>query len=150
MSDNLTKKESQLLDTIRQQFQAEGGVYDEIKCQLQHRLVQMMRGNENKTDVDDKAANKRNHKNERIVLVNQLIMEYLHWYQLNYSAEMFAMETQMDCNSWNSYANRELIEAALGKFQEKEIPILLEIVLNLWKKDQESPAKPTVSKASLN
>ncbi|XP_055856293.1 uncharacterized protein LOC129919444 [Episyrphus balteatus] len=139
MSDKLSDKESQLCKTIRQHFQSQG-VLDDIKCQLQHRLVEMMRGNGDKADCherrqkpngDDDENNKE--QDTRTILVNQLIMEYLHWHQFNYSAEMFAMETQMEsCNP-----NRKLLEAALGQFSEKEIPILLEIVLNLWKEAQE-------------
>uniref|UniRef100_A0A1A9VSV5 LisH domain-containing protein n=1 Tax=Glossina austeni TaxID=7395 RepID=A0A1A9VSV5_GLOAU len=123
----LTKEEAinHLYSTIKAKFE-EDGILQEVRCLLQAKMVSMMRG-QNEGALVKRPIGKDVTQDSRIALLNQLIMEYFHWHNYQYSAEMFGTES----SSENSKPIRECLEGVLGRFQHKNVPILLEVVTEL-------------------
>uniref|UniRef100_A0A1A9W489 LisH domain-containing protein n=1 Tax=Glossina brevipalpis TaxID=37001 RepID=A0A1A9W489_9MUSC len=126
----LTKEEAinRLYSTIKMKFE-EDGVLQEVRCLLQAKMVAMMRG-KGEGALVKRPFGKDAAQDSRIALLNQLIMEYFHWHNYQYTAEMFGLESSAE----NSKPMRECLEGVLGSFQHKNVPILLEVVTELMQK----------------
>ena len=156
MSKNQLSKEeaiNQLYATIKTKFEQDG-VLQEIRCMLQSKMVAMMKGRNDTGPMVPRfigataavggggdagagaggsatgnaavTANSEQ-RDARMQMLNQLIMEYLHWHGFHYTAEMFATESSAE----NVKPMRECLEGVLGTFDNKNIPILLDIVGDL-------------------
>ncbi|KAI9580198.1 hypothetical protein GQX74_000191 [Glossina fuscipes] len=115
MSKQVLAKEeaiNHLYSTIKTKFE-EDGVLQEVRCLLQAKMVSMMRGKSEGTLVK-RPAGKGLAQDSRIALLNQLLMEYFHWHNYQYSAEMFGLESGAE----NTKPMRECLEGVLD-------PILL-------------------------
>lgn len=130
MSKPMVSKEdaiNQLYNTIKTKFE-EDGVLKEVRCLLQAKMVTMMRGrNDAKPFVTRPAEGGDNEADSRVNVLNQLIMEYLHWHGFHYSAEMFALESGNE----NKKPMRQSLEGILSNFDHPNIPILLQLIADL-------------------
>ncbi|XP_039957603.1 uncharacterized protein LOC120772853 [Bactrocera tryoni] len=154
MSKNYISKEeaiNQLYATIKTKFEQDG-VLQEVRCMLQTKMVAMMKGkNDGQTtllgrklpdlsklsasssipassEIDDQEQR----QDPRLKMMQQLIMEYFHWHGFHYTAEMFAQESGAE----NVRPSRQQLERAVGSFEHKSLPILLELVAELMEKNQ--------------
>ena len=135
MSKDLQSKEeaiNQLYATIKTKFE-EDGVLQEVRCQLQMKMIAMMKGKSAGNSLLQRPLTSTTNGQALIKLLNQLIMEYFHWHGFHYSAEMFSMESSCE----NMPPNREKLEAILGNFHHKEVPILIELLATLSKQQLE-------------
>lgn len=123
---------NQLYATIKTKFKQDG-VLQEVLCLLQMKMIAMMKGKSESNSLFQRPLISTNNSQERIKLLNQLIMEYFHWHGFHYSAQMFSMES----SSENVSPNRESLEAVLGNFDHKEVPILMELIVTLSNKQNE-------------
>ncbi|XP_075164397.1 uncharacterized protein LOC142236993 [Haematobia irritans] len=130
MSKNFVAREeaiNQLYASIKTKFQQDG-VLEEVRCLLQAKMVAMMQGSSDiKTLVQMPSPSADGHSITLcITLLHQLIMEYFQWHGLHYSAQMFSQESGCE----NVRPLRESLEAILGNFENKSVPILLQLVAN--------------------
>lgn len=131
MSKDVHSKEeaiSQLYATIKTKFE-EDGVLQDVRCQLQMKMIAMMKGKSTGNSLLQRPLTSTSNGQALINLLNQLIMEYYHWHGFHYSAEMFSMESSCE----NMPPKREKLEAVLGDFNHKEVPILIELIATLSK-----------------
>ncbi|XP_036332560.1 uncharacterized protein LOC118743905 [Rhagoletis pomonella] len=154
MSKNYISKEeaiNQLYATIKTKFEQDG-VLQEVRCMLQSKMVAMMKGkNDDQTTLlgrrqpdlsklssggSNRAAgdiaDAGSQQDPRLHWMHQLIMEYFHWHGFHYTAEMFAQES----GTANVRPVRQQLERAVGHFEHKSVPILLELVADLIEKNQ--------------
>lgn len=154
MSKNYISKEeaiNQLYATIKTKFEQDG-VLQEVRCMLQTKMVAMMKGkNDSQTtllgrrqpDLSKLSASSsiptssdlndaEQRHDPRLKTMQQLIMEYFHWHGFHYTAEMFAQESGTE----NVRPPRQQLECAVGSFEHKSLPILLELVAELMEKNQ--------------
>lgn len=130
----LTKEDAinQLYSTIKTKFE-EDGVLKEVRCLLQAKMVAMMRGHQtdSKTFVPRTMDGGDIDTDARINVLNQLIMEYLHWHGFHYTAEMFTLESGSD----HGRPLRQYLEGVLGNFQHANVPILLQLIADIMAKE---------------
>lgn len=154
MSKNYISKEeaiNQLYATIKTKFEQDG-VLQEVRCMLQTKMVAMMKGkNDGQTtllgrklpDLSKLSASSsiptaseiddtEQRQEPRLKMMQQLIMEYFHWHGFHYTAEMFSQESGTE----NVRPSRQQLERAVGPFEHKSLPILLELVAELMEKNQ--------------
>ncbi|CAD7014828.1 uncharacterized protein LOC110118989 [Ceratitis capitata] len=150
MSKNYVSKEeaiNHLYATIKSKFE-EDGVLQEVRCMLQTKMVAMMKGkSDGQTtllgrplpDLGKLSAGSStrpteesdNRQDPRLKIMQHLIMEYFHWHGFHYTAEMFAQESGTE----NLRPSRQQLERAVGPFEHKSLPILLELVAELMEKN---------------
>lgn len=146
MSKNLRSKEeaiNQLYTTIKTKFQQDG-VLQEMRCLLQAKMVEMMKGKSEMNSLvqrpstspaeADAGYGDGANGNACISLLHQLIMEYFQWHGFHYSAQMFAQESACE----NIRTIRDCFEVILGNFGDKSIPVLLQLVANQMEKHRAS------------
>ncbi|XP_059219585.1 uncharacterized protein LOC131995249 [Stomoxys calcitrans] len=123
MSRNLVSREktfNQLYAAIKSKLQQDGGL-EEVHCMVQTQIMAMMKGKYGKpTWMHSEDCN----GDARMALLHQLIMEYFQWHGFHYSAQMFAQESACE----NAKPLRKCFEAILGGFEDKSVPILLQMV----------------------
>lgn len=128
---------NQLYATIKTKFYQDG-ILQDVRCVLQTKMVAMMKGdNESKSLTPKPSVD-----TPTTLLLHQLIMDYFRWHGFHYSAQMFAQESACE----DVQPLREYFEIVLGKFEDKSVPILLQLLGDqMGKNRHEQPSESAIS-----
>ncbi|XP_030374524.1 protein starmaker [Scaptodrosophila lebanonensis] len=102
--------------------------YSQIRGEMHVRVLELLRDKLGKSDKP-LCGHQLTDQDERVLLLNKLIMEYLNWYGYKHTMETFSMETGASAQP----PERRQLEADLGtELSLKGLPILLELFLNVY------------------
>lgn len=123
---NLSEGEQQIYEAVKDTLEENGGL-KEIRANIQKKVFEVIRG-----DGAKSGSPRVNERDPRIQLVNQLIMQYFHWYGYMYTIEMFGVESGTD----TTCPPPQFLESRLANRQYKShvLPILIELVMDLMEK----------------
>lgn len=123
---NLTENEQQIYEAVKSTLE-ESGELKNIRANIQKKVFDVIRG-----EASLAGSPRVNERDPRIQLVNQLIMQYFHWYGYMYTIEMFGVESGTD----TTCPPPQLLESRLSNRQYKShvLPILIELVMDLIEK----------------
>uniref|UniRef100_A0A1Q3FT04 FGFR1 oncogene partner (FOP) N-terminal dimerisation domain-containing protein n=1 Tax=Culex tarsalis TaxID=7177 RepID=A0A1Q3FT04_CULTA len=134
-----TDPEAKLLQTVRHCL--EGDSYlRRARCDMRRKVLETIQGSGDNLF----AGNQTDHQQlppRPIRLINQLILEYLDWYNLQYTAEMFTVES--GTGRLEAPVRRQMLQSSLKPALEDpvefqpDLPVLAELVMKLTVDDNE-------------
>ena len=128
-SQELSTTEQKVYAAVKETLEQRGDL-QEIRAKIQKKVFDAIRG-----DNFPKVSTPRiSARDPRIQLVNQLIMQYFHWYGYMYSIEMFGLESESDtaCPVPNFLEN----QLSGRQYKSNVLPILVEIVMDCMEKKE--------------
>ncbi|XP_058444356.1 uncharacterized protein LOC131425999 [Malaya genurostris] len=133
---NAPDPENQLLHMVRNCL--EGDHYlRKVRCEMRRKVLESIQG----TDASAPASSPSAAPPPAIQLINQLILEYFDWYNLQYSAEMFSVESETPRLAGKSRRQR-LLSSLLPVLEEPlqfqpDLPVLAELIMKLMAVDEQ-------------
>ncbi|KAL1397761.1 hypothetical protein pipiens_009504 [Culex pipiens pipiens] len=129
--------EAKLLQTVRHCL--EGDSYlRRARCDMRRKVLETIQGTGENLFAGNTADQQLPPRPIR--LINQLILEYLDWYNLQYTAEMFAVES--GTGRLEAPVRRQMLQSSLKSALEDpvefqpDLPVLAELVMKLTRRDR--------------
>lgn len=124
--------EAKLLHTVRNSLE-QSQYLRQVRCEMRRKVLEMVHGGAPLSNgVGDSAPP------QAVQLINQLILEYFEWYNLQYSAEMFRvesgtprLESGIRRQTLMNSLNRNLQEDGVKLDFQPDLPVLAELVMKL-------------------
>lgn len=122
-------RETNLYIILRKALE-KNGEFGKIKALVQTKILDLIQDDKNQNSKKSKTSpttidsDNKNQRDPLILLLNQLILEYFHWYGYQYSIEMFSTECQIDSNC----PSRVYLESIFGQQYNYDVPILIQII----------------------
>ncbi|XP_017118657.1 uncharacterized protein LOC108140439 [Drosophila elegans] len=133
MSSDETKLEAAYENLMEENIKSQlekNGTMAILRSEMHIKVLQMMRGQQDMSKKRPLTGGSANLSPDRslIKLINQLVMEFFHWYGYRHTLETFRMETG------ESAANRsEMEQSLLLTPDSKDLPLLAQLVMRDWK-----------------
>ncbi|XP_016968997.1 uncharacterized protein LOC108037055 [Drosophila rhopaloa] len=116
-------------ENIKSQLE-KNGTMAVLRSEMHVKVLQMMRGQQDVIRKQSLMGGSANLSEDQslIKLINQLVMEFFHWFGYRHTLETFRMETG------ESVANRSEMEQSLFITPDsKDIPLLAQLIMRDWK-----------------
>ncbi|KAH8363090.1 hypothetical protein KR084_005240 [Drosophila pseudotakahashii] len=133
MSSDEIKLEAAYEQLIEEDIKSQlekNGTMAVLRSEMHVKVLQMMRGQLGVTKAQSLTGRvtKPFEDQSLIKLINQLVMEFLHWFGYKHTLETFRMETG------EIVANRnEMEQSLLITPESKDLPLLAQLIMRVWK-----------------